>query len=360
MLDTDLPVLRLRHHGLLKPAFHSAEDVVEHLGAVQAQDFKGAKLCLALRMKRATDDSLNEAFNEGRILRTHVMRPTWHFVLPEDIRWMADLSASRLRSLQAPYDRKLELTAQFLRRCKRIFAEALKGKNFLTREELASRLAREGIRAKGQRLAHIMMHAEIDGLVCSGPLKGKQFTYALLDERAPNGRKTSRTEGMMLLATRYFGSHGPATIQDYAKWAGCTIKDAQAVIASMDSTLRKEKIHDADYYLIPSNSSAIVRSPQALLISVFDEYAIAYRNWDLLGARKEMKQKMFTMGNGVGNLLLIDGRIAGTWKRNVGGKKVLVSISPLHSLNAKERKAVHTAIRRFQEFLGREIEAKIR
>jgi hypothetical protein len=358
-IATDIPALRLINHGLRTPVFDLPEEVVEHLGAVQAQDFAGAKWGISLRMKHATDASLNDAFNDGRILRTHVMRPTWHFVLPEDIRWMSELSAPRLRRLLAPYDRKLELTAPLIRRCKKIIGDALKGNCYLTRGELAARLAKEKIRANGQRLAHIVIHAEVDALVCSGPLRGKQLTYALVEERAGRERTLSHSEGMTLLASRYLRSHGPATTHDFAGWSGCTIKDAQTAIESLGSRVHSERVGGEDYLRLPIKSSATVKSPHALLLTVFDEYTIAYRNWDLLADKKEMKQKMFAMGNGVGNLVVIDGRIAGTWRRNVSGSRVLMTIALSRSLNAKERSAVKTRIRLYEEFLGKEVVAMI-
>jgi hypothetical protein len=176
----DVARQRLHNQSLDRPRFESPWEVVSWLGAVQAQDYAGAKSALGLRMKRATDAAVEDAVNRGAILRTHVMRPTWHFVTPEDIHWMLELTAPRVRAVLAHYDRKLELTERLLSRCRWLMEAALRDGEPLTRAELAERLEREGVQARGQRLARIVMHAELDGLICSGPLRGKQFTYALM------------------------------------------------------------------------------------------------------------------------------------------------------------------------------------
>jgi hypothetical protein len=160
-------------------------EVVAWLGAVQAQDFAAAKWALGLRLRQATEETIEEAFNAGLILRTHVMRPTWHFLTPQDLRSVQALSAPRAQAGMAAGYRKLELDHRLLRRCHRVLADALGGGRHLTRSELSARLAEKGIQASGQRLSYILIHAEFEGLICSGPRRGKQFTYASEEERAP-------------------------------------------------------------------------------------------------------------------------------------------------------------------------------
>jgi len=149
---------------------------------MQAQEYEAAKWALGLRMAEGTVDAdIQRAFDEGRILRTHVMRPTWHFVTPADIRWLLELTAPRVQRLMASYNRRLELDARTLTRTIRVFERALRDRCYLTRTELADCLQRAGMPMAGQRLAHVAMHAELEGVICSGPRRGKQFTYALLD-----------------------------------------------------------------------------------------------------------------------------------------------------------------------------------
>ena len=201
------------------------------LGAVQAQDYHGAKWALALRTRGVDSAALDRAFDAGAFLRTHVMRPTWHFVAPEDLRWLLALTGPRVHAVNAHPYRAFELDAPLFRRAHALLTRALRGGRSLTRLELATALEAGGIAARGQRLAYIVMHAEIDALVCSGPMRGKQHTYMLLEERVPPAPALARDEALATLARRYFTSHGPATAHDFAWWSGLTVADAREGVA---------------------------------------------------------------------------------------------------------------------------------
>jgi hypothetical protein len=209
----DVAIQRLRHQRLVGRPFARPEDAVRWLGAVQSQDYAGAKWAVAQRTRACTDDDVERAFADARILRTHVLRPTWHFVLPDDIRWMLALTAPRVRATMAYYERKLALDAAVFRRSQAVLEKALVGGNALTRDELGRALGAAGIAASGERLGLIMMRAELDALIASGPRRGKQFTYALLDERAPRGPDAGARRGAGRARGRYFASHGPALPQ---------------------------------------------------------------------------------------------------------------------------------------------------
>jgi len=212
---------RLRNQRIGGRPLKRAVDVVRWLVASQAQDFAGAKWALGLRMSGATDAAVESDFDDGAILRTHIMRPTWHFVTQGDIRWMLALTAPRVNAVNAHRYRELELDTATFRKTNAALAKALEGGRQLTRDELRELLARARITVAGQRMAHIMMRAELDAVVCSGARRGKQFTYALLDERAPRARSLSHDDALVELSRRYFPSRGPATVQDFAKWSHC-------------------------------------------------------------------------------------------------------------------------------------------
>jgi len=216
MKERDLVRRRLTNHRLERSEFRKPADVVQWLGAVQAQDYAGAKWALGLRAKGLTDADFDRAFDEGTILRTHILRPTWHFVTPADIRWMLALTFRRVHAANAHTYREFELNASVFRRSRKAIERELRGGKDRTRAELASVLRRAGIAAKGIRLAALMIDAELEGVIVSGPRRGTQFTYALVEERAPRGRTVDREEALAELTTRYFSSHGPATLRDYA------------------------------------------------------------------------------------------------------------------------------------------------
>src|SRR5579884_1810369 len=232
MTNLDIAQKRLYNHLIARQTFESPVDVVQWLGAVQAQDYAAAKWALGLRLPAVSDDDIERAFAGGAILRTHVMRPTWHFVAPADIRWLLALTAPRVHATNAYYYRQCELDDTTFTRCHEAMTNALQGGKQLTRPEIVSALKQIGIVADDPlRFGLIIMHAELEGIICSGARRGKQFTYALLDERAPQARTLERDEALSELVKRYFSSHGPATLQDFVWWSGLTAADAKAGLA---------------------------------------------------------------------------------------------------------------------------------
>ena len=189
---------RIEGKGLENPA-----QVVRWMGAIQAQDYAGGKWAVGLRCFRCTDDDLEEAFSKGEILRTHIMRPTWHFVAPEDIRWMQSLTAPRVNAINAFYYRRLELDRALFKRSNASLNKALRGGKQLTRAELRAVLEDAGIATRDLRLTFLMLRAELDAVICSGGRRGKQFTYALVDERAPQAKDLNRQEALAELTERY-------------------------------------------------------------------------------------------------------------------------------------------------------------
>lgn len=230
MTTPEIDLVRRRFHNqkLARSRFHRPAEVVAWLGAIQAQDYAGAKWAIGLRSTGLRDAGIEQAFNEGAILRTHLMRPTWHFVTPADIRWILALTAPRVHAVNAYSYRKFGLDRGIFARSRVAFERALQGGKQLTRLELASVLGRAGIPAESLRLAYLMMQAELDGVICSGARRGNQFTYALLDERAPHVKNLEREEALAELTRRYLSSHGPATLSDYVWWSGLTARDAPA------------------------------------------------------------------------------------------------------------------------------------
>ncbi|HEU4794889.1 MAG TPA: winged helix DNA-binding domain-containing protein, partial [Pyrinomonadaceae bacterium] len=188
---------RLHNQKLSSSTFQRPVEVVRWMGAVQAQDFHGAKWALALRMRATTDQAIQDAYNNGEILRTHLLRPTWHFVAPEDIRWLLELTGPRVNLKCGSGYRMFELDAAVFKKSHRAITNALKGGKQLTRSDLKAVLNRAGVAAdNGIRLGHILIRAELDRVICSGPRKGNQFTYALFEERVPPGKSFTRDEAL--------------------------------------------------------------------------------------------------------------------------------------------------------------------
>jgi hypothetical protein len=351
----DIAQQRLFNQHLAANPFEKSAEVIDWLVAVQAQDYFGAKWALGLRLHDAHDADIDRAFNAGTILRTHVLRPTWHFVMPADIRWLLMLTAPRVHAVNAHRYRELELDNATLKRGHKALIKALQGGKHLTREELGEALEKAGItESKGQRLAYLVMHAELEALICSGPRRGKQFTYALLEERVPPVAPLNPDEALAQLARRYFASHGPATVQDFAKWSGLAIADAKRGLQAVKDQLEHETLNSEEYWFSYSALPIKQTSPTAYLLSVYDEYIIGYADRSAI-ATAEVAAKLFTMGNALTAVVVVEGQIMGTWKRTLGKDEVLVQIGYLSRVTKAEQRSIGVAAQRYGEFLEKPV-----
>ena len=337
---------RLQNQHIAKPGPRDPASVVAWFGAVQAQDYAAAKWGLALRLPPgASDMEIDRAFDEGRILRTHVMRPTWHFVTAADIYWLLELTAPRVHRALGYGNRQFELDRTICVRAANIFQKALSGGRFLTRAELAQHLARAGIAARGVRLALLTIYAEVEGILCSGPRRGRQMTYALLAERAPRARRLSRDEAIAELTTRYLRSHGPATIRDFTWWSGLTTADAKRGldIKGAHSTPKD----GLTYWTLGGLPGPPIRRPTVHLLPIYDEYLVAYRDLEAV----PRKSGAFGI---LQQAVIANGQVAGTWKAvRQNTKKAhpcVVAVTLHRKLAPAERRALTLAVERFGAF----------
>ncbi len=349
----DIARQRLHNQHISQQMFEEPSDVVQWLGAVQAQDYAAAKWAVGLRMQNAADDDIEQAFTKGAILRTHVMRPTWHFVSPTDIRWLLVLTAPRVKAVMVYYDRQLELDDAVFLRSHAALTKALQDGRQLTRTELASILQQVGIAAKnGQRLAHLMMRAELDGIICSGARRGKQFTYALLDERVPQSRMLEHDEALAEFVRRYFTSHGPATLQDFVWWSGLTAAEAKVGLDMNASQLLHETVDNQIYWFSESMTLAEGTSQTAYLLPNFDEYTVGYKDRSILLDSLHMNKVDARGSSLLNNVIVLDGRVVGTWKRTLKKDEVLVTLNPFTSLSKAEKDVVAASVEQYGAFLG--------
>lgn len=348
-------VHRLRNQRLIGPGFSHPADVVGWLGAVQAQDFHGAKWAISQRMTWATDRALDIAFDRGDILRTHVLRPTWHFVTPQDIRWLLALTGPRVHALNAYRYRQLELDSNTLVRTSSLIAGMLAGANFLTRKEIGLRLGEQGIAATGQRLAYIVMYAELEALICSGPLKGKQHSYALVDERVPTTDPRDRDEALARLAERFFRSHGPATAHDLAWWSGLSLGDARRG-ASLATNVERADMEGATWWSGRDEPDGPVPAPCVHLLPNYDEYfSRASRRSPYPGAKSERQRAEAAAARLMVHHVVVDGAWRGGWRRHLGPREARIEIDPIDAFSAPETAALVKAAQRYGAFLQRSV-----
>src|SRR5262249_18971176 len=294
------------------------------------------------------------ALDEGTILRPHALRPTSHLVAPTDIRWMLALTGPCVSRRMAPYNRRLELDATVFRRNWNAIVRALRGGAQLTRQELKAVLQRADVRADGvQRLAHIVMQAELDAVICSGAPRGNQHTYALLDERVPPSATLARDEALAELARRYFTSHGPAQLQDFMWWSGLAATDARAGLAMAGRRLKRDDV-DGRTYWRSSPVRARGASRTAHLLPLYDEYLIAYK--DRSAALDRTRWTRGASRDRFGAPVVVDGRVVGAWRRRLERDTVIVTVARFASLRRNHASAIADASRAYADFLGLELE----
>jgi hypothetical protein len=314
----NIPQTRLINQQLLRPRFTSPQAVVRWMGAIQAQDYPASLRAVCLRLPGVSYEQAEAAFNRGEFLRTHVLRPTWHLAAAEDIRWLLELTAPQVKAKTRSRDLEFGLTEDIFAESNAVFTRALRGGRHLLREELARTLEEAGIDTGGYRLAHLLMRAELDAVICSGAPRGKKHTYALLSERAPGAGSFDRETSLAMLAARYFTSRGPATLKDFVWWSGLTMTAARQAILMADKELSIVELDGQTYYFHPGAQEMKTKSGTVHYLPAFDEYLIAYADRSAVLAAEQLSKAIAS--NGIFRpVILHDGIVAGTWK-NAGPK----------------------------------------
>ena len=352
MTNAEIRIQRQYNQRIIDTDFKTPLETVSWMGAIQAQEYAMAKWAIGLRSDGLSDSDIEASFNKGEILRTHLLRPTWHFVAPADIRWMLALTAPRVHQVNSYMYRKMGYDSAFFYKTNDILGKALEGEKHLTRTELQELLQYENIHADGVGLSCIMMHAELDGIICSGPRKGKQFTYALLDERVPAVATITRQEALFELSLRYFTSRSPATLQDFVTWSGLTMKDARKGAALLPDYFLKKMIDSQEYIFYPNKESYPDILQPTFLMPDYDEYGMGYKNRDAIILPETKPELKEAVNAGNYHMIVIEGMIAGTWKKVVKGKNISVESFPFFELNGLQQEALKKAEERFTEFVS--------
>lgn len=351
MPSRELTALRLAAQRIVGSTFTTPAQVVRHMLATQAQDFGGAKWSVGLRLPGSTDAAIEAALAAGEIVRSWPMRGTLHFVAPEDLGWMLAISRTRQGAFAARRRADLAITDAELVRAGDLAADAVTGGRVIRRDHLLELWQRGGIPTDGQRAAHLIWNLAHDGLLVFGPVDGKQQTFALLDEWVSDPRRLEGDEALAEYATRYFTSHGPATVKDFAWWASLTLGDARKGVAAATGIVERE--FDDTSYLLAEHLEPAPLGVHAL--PGFDEYLLGYSDRSpVLPAA--FSQQIVPGNNGMFLPTIIDaGQVVGTWKRVGSGKKQRIAPVPFTALRATAERGFAKAVARYAEFLGTEL-----
>jgi hypothetical protein len=342
---------RLRAQRVIGQQLSSPEETVRWMGALQAQDYGQALWAIGVRTKGATRASIEKSIADVKILRTWPMRGTIHFVPPEDAKWMVQLTAERMIRADGYRQQQLGLNQHIIEKCRQLFIEAMKGGKRVSRPALMEIMEKAGVRTEGQRGYHILWSIAQTGTTCLGPLEGKQQTFMLLDECVPKHTRLTRDEALAELAKRYFTSHGPATVADFAGWTNMTLADAKLGLEHAKRHLSPETIDGQEYWQ-GRDSKSSPDSTEVLLLPGFDEFMLGYKNRNAILATDDAT-KVVPGKNGIFlPIMVLNGQIIGTWRRVIKPKKVDITLHPFTRLTKVVEGQALQAAQEYSTFLG--------
>jgi hypothetical protein len=330
-----------------------AADVVRLLGCVQSQEYAHALWSLGMRTSGLRAAEVQAEFDRGDFLRTHILRPTWHFVAAEDIRWILEVTAPRVQQLNQTIYRQEDLNLATLDRGLALIVEELKGGRYRTRAELGQALADQRLVSERLGLAYIVMNAELRGVICSGPMRGTQQTYALLEERVP--RSADAAGDAAELARRFFAGHGPASIPDLARWSSLTISQCRDALAAVKDRLDCVTVEGVELWFDPDAPRA-GQSSDALLLPLYDELTLSYPMINFpqaTGHPHSPGEDLF-----VGSVIIAKTNV-GNWRRTVKGRKIIIEIALAPEVLQRSRTLVEAAASKLATFQGKELELTI-
>ncbi|HET9853169.1 MAG TPA: winged helix DNA-binding domain-containing protein [Candidatus Limnocylindrales bacterium] len=327
---------------------------MRHLLAVQAQDYPGATWAVGRRTRATTAARIDAAFDRGEIVRTHVLRPTWHIVAPDDLRWLQALAGPRVQTGNGSRYRQLGIDAEVALAARKAFERTLAGGGTATRDELREALVRAGIEVDVARLTHLVMHAELEAVLCSGPRRGSRQTYMLVEERIPPSRPRDRDEALAELARRYVEGHGPAQVVDLVWWSGLTTADARRGLEAAGDALRRETVGERTFWSAGTELAG-QDGPTLRLLPNYDELLVAFRDrTDAIDP--DLPEPARVPEAILAHVVVRDGLVAGAWRRREGLRSTGVAIDLRVAMSAGERRLLAAEVDRFAAFLGRRVE----
>jgi len=354
MKDIDLINIRLRNQQISVHDFGTIKDAVSWMGAIQAQDYAMMKWAIGLRTADAHIDDVELALQRGEIIRTHLLRPTWHVVSAADLRWMLDLTAPRLKSGLLPRHRELELSERLISKSQSVITKSLEKSQQLPREYLVAELQRAKIPTDENRTSHILMRAELDGLICSGGSLDGKPTYALLEERVLKYNSLTKDEALAKLARTYFQSHGPATLPDFMWWSGLISSDAKQALELVKTELIFDRNGSQDYWRHGSMQSATKQENILHLLPAYDEYLISYKD-RLLVLPAGSQRKAVSVNGLFRPIIVMNGQVSGIWKRTIKNSHVVFEAEWFNSAGQESGELLKISVERYGKFLGKAI-----
>lgn len=339
---------RLARQGITQSVGDTPAAIAAHLCAIQAQDFAAAKWSLGLRYPNLTDAGVETLLDNRELIRISSLRGTLHFMHPQDVRWITKLASPRVKVQGGPMWKKLGLDDAIFNKVFRIFREALRNGEALSRAELTVILENKRINTSDHRMNQFLTFGGLEQVICCGPRRGKEFTYVLLDEWLPVTTHNLQHSPLTELAIRYLHSHGPATPEDFSWWSGYPITACRNAFNDAGSALQSFTIREKSWYITPGK---VEEQPdqKVRLLSGFDEYHIGYADRSLI--TESVPAGVLSPPNGIlPNLVISKGKIVGNWRREIKKKEVEMVFIPFGSKTIPEGRLL-TAAKAYGEFM---------
>jgi hypothetical protein len=349
---TDIANIRLINQQIAGTKFTYPKDVISYMGAIQAQDYDMSKWAIGLRLPKSTVGMVNDALDNGDIIRTHVLRPTWHLVSRDDIYWILQLTAPQVRAAMKSNDKLLGITEELYTKGNKLIEKALTGNKHLTREELMTHFKQAGIITNENRASHFLMRAETEGIICSGKRSGGQQTYTLLPELIPQSADLTKDECLAKLAQIYFISRSPATLKDFIWWSGLSITAARHALELIKNNLISEIINKQEYWLHNNFTTSETHKASVYLLPAFDEYLIAYADRSAV-IHPDHQPHAFTKNGIFKPVIIVNGQAKGIWKRTVKNNTIIIESNFFHEPAKLLQPKIHKAAKEYAQFLDK-------
>lgn len=351
----DISHLRLLNQQVVASKCTSAKEVVACLGAMQSQDFPMAKWGIGVRLPGSNLKLIDAALDTGEILRTHALRPTWHFVSSDDIYWLLELTAPQIKTAMRSRDKILGLTEDIFSKSNALLENALRDGKHLSREELTALFVQAGIGMNENSAYHLLVRAEIEGIICSGQTRSNKQTYALLSDRVPEKKTLRRDEAIIELALRYFASHGPATMQDFVWWSGLSVTDCRKALDALKSSFISETIGAVTYWFKPSSMEPGIDKDIVHVLPAFDEFIISYKDRSAVLPFSEHHKAV--SNNGIFRPVIVhNGQVIGIWKRTIRKDNVFFDTEFFRSVSSSVEARVRKSFKGYGDFLNKQVE----
>ena len=351
----DVSNIRLVNQQIEASTFKEGKDLVSWMGAVQAQDYAMATWGIGLRISGGTEKLIQKEIDSGAILRTHLLRPTWHLVSADDIWWMLELTAAQVRMKSGSRLKELGINSEVCLKSNQVIESAFANHKYLTREELYLEMEQNKVDGGKDRWSHLIFLAELDGILCSGIKKDKNQTYAILGDRVPRPASISRDEALGKLAFKYFSSHSPASLNDFIWWSGLSVTAAKRALEIIKPGFISENIANQEFWLPENLSRSAPVIPSVYLLPAFDEFLISYK--DRTAAFPLAQHSKAFTNNGIFHpVIVVNGEVKGLWKRTI--KKDTVYFEPkfFNPVSKDVLDLTKKSARKFAEFLGKKLD----